>query len=144
MRLALTPSAVAEMIAVPFALPVTLPKRSTLATASLELDQRHATSLDGRMLPSAWSACAWCASVTPTYSRPGSAVSPTCVTGGQLTVTGIVMATVLTAVSTGSVETTTVYLPARSPLTPSLVIWTPPRVPLTRIRGSVTTSPSAS
>ncbi len=123
---------------------MTLPKRSTLATASLELVHRQATSPEGRIVPSLCIACALCASVTPVYSVPGSGTITTFVTAGQVTVTGTVMVTVRTLVSAGTVERTISYLPALSPLTHSRVSWIPPRAPLPRIEGFSTTRPCAS
>jgi hypothetical protein len=77
--------------AAPGLTPRTLPKRSTVATAGLELVQVKVAPR--RSLPSACSARARWASVTPVYRRPGAGTSSTRVTAGQVTVTGTVSVT---------------------------------------------------
>src|SRR5687768_9316937 len=81
------PSTVAEIVTAPGLRAVTLPKRSTGATAGFELT--HRTVGCGRTEPSACVAFAICASVTPANRLPASGVICTRNRAGQVTFTGI-------------------------------------------------------
>src|SRR5262245_48902511 len=84
--LALTPSTVATIVEVPYAMPVTMPDASIVAIAGLELV--HAVGRPSTTVPRADFAIAASARVRPRMISAGLGVSVTVVTIGSTTVTG--------------------------------------------------------